>query len=482
MNRPSLSARIALLLGVSTVLIVGIAAVVMDRLVDTEMVQRFDDNLRSQAGTVVDLATPGSAGTIPGDAGRPRQRMLQGKTAAAYAIHCDSGQQIHSEPAPPSQPADWMTDIGEDPEFTDLEVDGQAWRTLRFRFNIGLAVAGEKGASGVAASDTCNVLMMQPRAELDDILDAIDNILLLTPLAALLAVLLLSPMLVRRGLRPLATLAERMRHIGPQAIGQRLHASGPRELEPVVTRFNEVLDRMDEGVLRERQFAGALAHETRTRLAELRALVDVERRYPSGRPTNELLEDLGNIGFELENIVSGLLLLTRLDAGIASLRLEHIDLDDQLASQLEHLATTLQQRKLRIAVKRSADKPDLVADSSLLGIVLGNLLANAASYTPKGGIIHIRRERNALIISNPTPDLDTVEVENLGQRHWSKHHGTGGHTGLGLTLAGAAAKAMNLQLTFSLDTHRRLQASLQWHAATRAPDSIDRGAAGQGQG
>lgn len=462
MKSHSLSVRVALLLGVSIVLIVSAAAIVMDRLVDTEMVQRFDDNLLSQARTLVDLAAPGSLDTIPEDTKRPRPRILQGETTASYAIHCASGHQLHSEPPPPSQPPDWMTDIGEDPEFTDLEANGQTWRALRFRFKVELAAAGDKGDSGATPTDTCSVVLMQPRTELDDILIAIDNILLLTPLAALLAVLLLSPMLVRRGLRPLATLAEDMRHIGPHAIGQRLHASGTRELEPLVARFNEVLVRMDEGVLRERQFAGALAHETRTRLAELRALVDVERRYPSGRPIEELLDDLSNIGVELGNIVSGLLLLTRLDAGIENLRMEHIDLDGQISSQLERIATPLQQRRLRVDIQTSAHKTELIADSSLMDIILGNLLANAASYTPSDGTIHIRRDRHALVISNLAPDLDTDEVEKFGQRHWSKHHGTGGHTGLGLTLAGAAARVMNLQLKFSLDTSQQLQARLQW--------------------
>src|SRR5699024_10675849 len=130
------------------------------------------------------------------------------------------------------------------------------------------------------------------------------------------------------GLKPLAVLGENMRGIGPHAPGQRLPPAGTRELEPLVACFNEVLTRMDEGLARERQFAGALAHETRTRLAELRTLVEVERRYPSGCPTAELLGEIGGIGGELESTVSGLLLLTRLDAGIEKPEQRRIGLND----------------------------------------------------------------------------------------------------------------------------------------------------------
>ncbi|HET8942855.1 MAG TPA: ATP-binding protein, partial [Rudaea sp.] len=104
----------------------------------------------------------------------------------------------------------------------------------------------------------------------------------------------------------------------------------------------------------------------------------------------------------------------------------------------------------------------LRADPSLLDIILGNLLANASHYCPEGGTIRIDRSENALVISNPAPDLEADEVQMFGRRHWSKHYGTSGHIGLGLTLASAAARAMQLQLQFSVDAKQQLRANLQW--------------------
>ncbi len=474
MNRHSLSTRITSLLVISTVLIISAAAIVMDVMVDTEMERRFDDNLLSQASTLTTLATLGPTRMVVEDSGQAGEGLLDGETPAAYAIRCASGRQIHSDPPVPAYPPGWMSDGGSKPEFTDLDANGQTWRALRLYFHARPEPGNDSATPPAAGTspDACQLLLMQSRTELDEILIAIDSILLLTPLAALLAVLLLSPVLVRRGLKPLATLAEEMRHIGPQAGGQRLHSSGTRELQPLVGRFNEVLARMDEGVLREREFAGALAHETRTRLAELRSLVEVERRYPSGRPVEELLGDVGSIGAELESIVSGLLLLTRLEAGIESLQLQQLDLDEHVSRQLERISATRRQRNLHIEFQRAPDRIPLTADPSLLDIVLGNLLANAGNYTPTGGVIQIRRDRRTLVISNPAPDLDPHDVERFGQRYWSKHHGTGGHLGMGLALAGAAARAMQLRLQFSLDAQRQLHASLQWpHETVAVPGS-----------
>lgn len=476
MKHYSLSTRITTLLVVTTVLIIGSAALVMDVMVDSEMVRRFDDNLLSQASTLTTLATPDPARMIVEGAGHPDESLLDAETPAAYAIQCTSGRQMHSDPGVPAYPPGWMTAGGTEPEFADLDANGQTWRTLRLHFNAwpGPGNDGSAPSASGALPDACHLLLMQPRTELDDILIAIDTILLLTPLAALLAVLLLSPVLVRRGLKPLATLAEEMRHIGPQASGQRLHTSDTRELQPLVGRFNEVLARMDEGVWREREFAGALAHETRTRLAELRSLVEVERRYPSGRPTGELLGDVGSIGAELESIVSGLLLLTRLEAGIEGMQLKRLDLDGHVAGQLERINATLRQRNLHVDIQHAPDTMPLIADPSLLDIVLGNLLANAGNYTPAGGAIQIRRDRHSLVISNPAPELlDADDVTRFGQRYWSKHHGTGGHLGMGLALAGAAASAMQWRLQFSLDAQRQLHASLQWPPEAEAEPGAD---------
>ncbi|HET7360223.1 MAG TPA: ATP-binding protein [Rhodanobacteraceae bacterium] len=457
----SLTGRIAVLLGVAAALVLGTAAVIMDQMVDSEMGRRLDASVLSQARTLASLADAGPEGLDMDASSRPHSRLFASKPDAAYAIHCADGSELRSNPAPDRYPPEWIESARQRPTFADIH-DGRDLRAVWFRFDPASGGAGsaQKPASG--ARDACAVVFMQSHAELDEILMTIDGILLAIPMLALLAVLALSPGLVRRGLQPLVALGEEMRGIGPQAAGQRLQPTGTRELEPLVVRFNEVLARMDEGVTRERQFAGALAHETRTRLAELRTLVEVERRYPSDRPLASVLDEIGNIGGELENTVSALLLLTRLDAGIESLELRPVDLDGVIVRQLEQVDATLQRRGLRVAVEPMLGRAPLVADQALLDIIVGNLLGNAASHAPAGSVIEIRRHVRALVIVNRAPDLAADDVARFGQRFWSKHHGNEGHAGLGLALAGAAATAMRFSLGFRLDPQQSLHAGLHW--------------------
>ena len=86
---------------------------------------------------------------------------------------------------------------------------------------------------------------------------------------ALLAALLGTWML-RRGLRPLRTVAEHAALVRPGTLGQRLDAgSAPSELRPLIAALNAMLARLQEGYARLSGFSADLAHEFRTPVSNL---------------------------------------------------------------------------------------------------------------------------------------------------------------------------------------------------------------------
>lgn len=466
MKARTLTGRITFLLGLTTVILLGGAAVLMDQLVDAEMQQRFDADLLTQAGALaawVEIDGPDRLRKGASDTLQLPSKILTGGAEGAYAVHCDDGFDLHSNPPPRDYPPGWPGRAMPSPAYADVHVDGALLRAVRFDFAM---------ASDGAAGGSCRLILMQPRATMDSILLTIDIILLVIPMLALLLVLLLSPFLVRRGLQPLQRLGESMRDIGPQKPGRRLALTGVRELEPLVIDFNQVLAHMDDVLARERRFTDALAHETRTRLAELHTLVDVERRYPSGRPLDALLQEIGAIGGDLEGTVSGLLLLTRLDAGLESLEWKSIDPALLVERHVARVAVQARQRHLTVDAVAPPHSVSVRVDVSLVDIVLGNLLANACAYAPTGGRVRIAWDSEGLTVSNHAPDLDREEVACLGQRFWSKQRGRDGHIGLGLALAGTAAAAMGFRMRFRLDEDSDLHAVLEWQQIPEAGDRM----------
>ena len=91
----------------------------------------------------------------------------------------------------------------------------------------------------------------------------------------LLAVLGISVLTVRRSLAPLNELATLATKIDPGHSTLRLPFAGiPEEILPLVASVNNVLDRLDEGLRRQREFNANAAHQLRTPLAVLGANID----------------------------------------------------------------------------------------------------------------------------------------------------------------------------------------------------------------
>ncbi|MFZ0871249.1 MAG: ATP-binding protein [Rhodanobacter sp.] len=490
MKPASLSARISTLLVVTSLLVLGGGSKLMDWRIDHEMEKRFEQNLLTQARTLSSTVELEQDATSGGHSRRLEAGVLGGDNLTYYELRCDGVPPLRSTPPPPSTPADWPQAAGAQPRFAKLHHADQFLGSVQLSFPaesdsskapvLGSvpsfpADSDRSKASGTNgqqhAPRTCALLFEQDRHALHQIDLAVDWILLLSPALALGIALIAVPLIVRRGLRPMTALVDRMHDIGPNAPGQRLAASGMRELDPLINRFNDVLGRMDDGLARERQFASGLAHETRTRLAELRALTEVEARYPSGRSLPEILIEVGNIGAELEATVTALLLLTRLQSGLEQPQLQALPFASWLNRQLQRQHGTAVSLGITLHIE-GTPPARLQTDPALLEVIIGNLLGNACAYAPRGDTVTLRLTATELSIDNAAPGLDAEDLSNLGQRFWRKQLPHAGHAGLGLALASAAAQALGLELDFRLDAGQRLHATLSWPSRmAQEPDS-----------
>lgn len=460
----SLRTRLTVLLALAVLVALGAAAKIVDWRADTEMQQRFDASLLARAQSLAAL-TQIEDGKFAVDAENAATATFPGGADAAwYELRCGGAVIARTAEVPPPLAA------GAQPVFADADLPGgRTLRVVALRF-----VPTLEGAHAAAPrAPVCALRYGLDRGPLDEILHTLDFILLGSLLGACALVLLATPWLVRRGLRPVQVLGQAMADIGPEKPDGRLPASDTRELAPLVTRFNEVLARMDDGLARERQFASGLAHEFRTRLAELRTLVDVETRYPSGHDVGTVLGEVGSIGAELEATVTALLQLTRIQSGLERTHPEHVVLPALLARVCTRHQGVAHARGVSVETS-TACGPDFAieTDAALLEIVIDNLLGNAVAYAPHGTAVTLRAERSGMAVCNAAPALQAEDLANFGQRFWRKNAQGAGHAGLGLALAGAAARALRMALAFELDDGV-LCALLRWNADSpivRTPD------------
>ena len=433
MQALSLRMRITLLLVAAIVLILGTATWLIDSRIDTELSQRADANLLERAQALADIFR------VQRDNPAPDRlpEFLADDGRAYFSIAC-AGRAVASNAA--RMKLAWPVAAAQ-PQFANMQdPQGHGLRAVAMRFS----------PQADRAATPCVVRLALDEGEVQRFQSSMDAIFIGSIMVAIVVVVILVPLLVSRGLRPLSQLAEAMQGIGPQTPERRLRGKYVHELMPLTMRFNEVLSRMQEGLVRERQFASGVAHELRTPLAELRTLVEVELRYPSGRDLRALLADIGSIGMEMERMVGALLLLTRIEAGIEQVQTQAVDVSALTHKLVERYRHDIARRQLQLDLQVM---PGVRwrGDIALLEVLTGNLLSNAVAYAPAGSQVTLHCDAQSWRIGNAAADLDAEEVALMGQRFWRKGKDAGVHAGLGLALAAAAARIQHIQLTLALE-------------------------------
>ena len=90
----------------------------------------------------------------------------------------------------------------------------------------------------------------------------------------------------------------------------------------------------------------------------------------------------------MENLVQEMLTISRMEAGAAALKQEPVELSALIEEQLQLDTGLLEQRGQHLA-KELTPGVTTMGDAALLGKVLGNLISNAALYSPDGAEIRV---------------------------------------------------------------------------------------------
>lgn len=301
------------------------------------------------------------------------------------------------------------------------------------------------------------LVIARHRTDLDRRLHQLAMTLFVVGSAASVATALLAAVVVRRGLKPLSSLAGRVASMDASSLQLRVPTDGmPSELLPIGGRLNDLFARLEDSFARERRFSADVAHELRTPIAELRALAEVALKWPEDADANRgaLQEALG-ISLQMESIATGLLALARCEGGLLSVRPEPVCLGPLIREIWKPLAPQAAAKHLSVTLS-TPDGTSWVTDPVALRAILVNLLSNAVEYSPDSGAVSVRVESNhgggQVLVSNTTSHLGADDLPHLFERLWRKDaaRSSSVHSGLGLALAKAYADSLGLRLRAEL--------------------------------
>jgi two-component system sensor histidine kinase QseC len=305
-----------------------------------------------------------------------------------------------------------------------------------------------------------HVVTAQETEDIESVESRIHFILLGGAVATILAVLAIARRSVLRGLRPVDEFMQSLENVDLDDPHAHFDTGPlPKELRPVASRFSALLNRLLDGLAREKRYARNVAHELRNPLAEMRLIADIGSKGADPDLMRACMRELGASAAEMEQIVDSLMALTRYEAGLEAPELEPVELCGQLRNQAAAMKAAADQRALIIDV----DLPEEVwinTDGALVRRLVGNLLANAVAHSPKGSVIRVKLDQGArLLISNPAPQLAAADIPRLGERFFRIDTRDGGsHAGLGLAIASAIANVLGMRFQLELDQHGNLLA------------------------
>jgi len=296
------------------------------------------------------------------------------------------------------------------------------------------------------------------RQVLDSRLRLLKTVLLATGAAMAAATIAAVGLVVRHGLQPLSSLAERAGTIDADSLQLRFPTEQmPNELWPIAQRLNHLLTRLEASFRRERQFNADVAHELRTPIAELRTLAEVALKWPDDpAAAQSALKDALAIALQMETIATGLMALARCESRQIDVKPEPVPLRELISETSQAFAGKAQDRKLDLQI----DVPPEScwrADRAALCSIVTNLLANAVEYAEPNTAVKVGIEKNGagerLRFSNINRELSSADVAHLFDRFWRKDpaRSSAEHSGLGLALAKAYSDSLGMKLEAKLD-------------------------------
>jgi two-component system sensor histidine kinase ChvG len=189
-------------------------------------------------------------------------------------------------------------------------------------------------------------------------------------------------------------------------------------------------------------FAADVTHELKNPLASLRSAVDSLDRIEDPKLRCQLLDVIRQDIVRLDRLVVDIAEASRLDAELSRARFEPIDLAVLIGSLLPMWEARREDVEIAFARPRLGSAI-VMGDESRLARLLDNLVDNAISFSPEGGLVEVRAGADGEQVKISVEDEGTGVPEDSREVIFNRFHSIrpeadfGRHSGLGLAIARA---------------------------------------------
>ncbi|UXI70123.1 ATP-binding protein [Tahibacter amnicola] len=204
-------------------------------------------------------------------------------------------------------------------------------------------------------------------------------------------------------------------------------------------------------------FLANMSHEIRTPMNVILGHAQLlARNADLGSESAESLALIQRSGHHLIGLISDIIDITRIEAGVMQLKLSDFDLQETVESVTGMLSLRAQQKQLQFESRWDVDPPPgcVRGDQGKLSQILINLLGNAIKFTDEGGVaLHVKRvgeHRYRFVVIDSGPGIPEDQLEFVMEPFAQTEVGArAGGAGLGLAIARRHLELMGSRLDVS---------------------------------
>ncbi|MBA0168642.1 two-component system sensor histidine kinase PmrB [Pectobacterium sp. CFBP8739] len=247
--------------------------------------------------------------------------------------------------------------------------------------------------------------------------------------------------------RPLSRLQEELQERTAENLEPLPQQSDIKEIAAVTHSINQLFQRLDDTLKRDRRFTADVAHELRTPLSGIRLHLELHQQQHQ-IDCSALIKRID----KMVKTVEQLLLLARVGQSFSAGHHQNVAfLKDVIFPMQDELAEMLQKRQQTLKFILPHDDTAILGDATLLQLLLRNLVENAYRYSPEASQITVSLktlQHLELQVEDEGPGIDESKVGELSKAFVRMDSRYGG-IGLGLSIVTRIAQLHDGQFFLS---------------------------------
>jgi two-component system, OmpR family, sensor kinase len=252
---------------------------------------------------------------------------------------------------------------------------------------------------------------------------------------------------VGHALKPLQRVTALVRGRGVNSLDPLPDERLPEEVQPLVGALNELLERLNAALARERAFMADAAHELRTPLTALHLQLSTLARASSESERAAAMGQLSDGVARAIRLIEQMLAFARQEPRADAPRAP-VALDSIARETVAELVPLADAHHIDLGLA-AAQSVSVQGDAEALRTLVRNLIDNAVRYTQTGGRVDVSvtdtgapgPPRAMLTVTDDGPGIPLTERDRVFDRFYRRPGTTPGGSGLGLAIVRAIAQA-----------------------------------------